>query len=69
MKFTKAMKDGTIDAFLKENDCGASAKDAMAYLRNVKGGALADDDLANVAGGCGTTHSCNPESCYTLHCV
>ncbi|MBR2762355.1 MAG: hypothetical protein IKD66_14445 [Solobacterium sp.] len=69
MKFTQAMKDGKIDAFLKENDCSASVKDAMAYLRNVKSGALAEDDLENVAGGCMTTNSCNPDSCYSVHCT
>ena len=51
LRFTQAVKNGTVAAFLKDNNCQASEKDAIAYLNNGRSSALAEEDLENVTGG------------------
>lgn len=62
-EFTSSFKEGGVEEFLKAHDCDASAEDVMKYMQRIREGAVTDDDLDQVAGGCATTFSCN-DSCY-----
>ncbi len=59
-EFVTAYKEGSIEDFLKKNDCDASAEDVKDYLDGLKESAVSDDDLDKVSGGCGSGSS---ESC------
>ena len=47
----KIKDDDALEAFLKRNGCGASAKEFTDFMRSLEEGELTDDSAAAVAGG------------------
>lgn len=67
--FLVAYKEGKLGSFLKDNDCNATAEETAEFLKGIKEGAVSDDDLDNVSGGCLTSWSCNATcTCMTCCC-
>lgn len=56
--FVKATQEDSLEAFLKENGCDATADEVQAFLAEEtrKEGELADAELGAVSGGCGSKH-------------
>ena len=52
--FSEAVQSKTVEDFLKSQGCEASMEDVAAFLKEqqAKTGELADNELADVAGGC-----------------
>ena len=52
--FSEAVQNKTVEDFLKSHGCEASMEDVAAFLKEqqAKSGELADNELADVAGGC-----------------
>ena len=52
--FITALKENTIEDFLKSNGCEGTTADVMIFMNSKKEGELSDDDMEKVAGGdCG----------------
>ena len=53
--FSEAVQNKTVEDFLKSHGCEASMEDVAAFLKEqqAKNGEVADNELMNVAGGCG----------------
>ena len=62
-EFVTAYKECSIEDFLKNNECDASAEDVKNFMDNLKNNAVSDDDLDKVAGGCASSWTCNAETC------
>lgn len=58
-EFISSFKEGGVEEFLKAHDCDATAEDVMKYMNSLKDGAVSDDDLDQVAGGCFSGYSIN----------
>ena len=67
-EFVSSFKEGRTGDFLKTYGCDASVSDVMAFLTSVKDETLSEDDLAKVAGGCFTSHTCAPDCCDSYMC-
>ena len=55
--FSEAVQNKTVEDFLKSHGCEASMEDVAAFLKEqqAKSGELADNELADVAGGCNSS--------------
>lgn len=62
-EFISAFKEGRVEDFLSTHDCDATAADVMKFLNSTREETASEDDLAKVAGGCGTTYTCDGHSC------
>lgn len=53
--FIEAAKDNRLVEFLRENGCGATREEAVAFLKEKRDreGTVSDAELESVAGGCG----------------
>ncbi len=67
-EFVTSFKEGNVESFLKAHDCDATPADVMAFLNGMKDEAATEDDLAKVAGGCFTSHTCAPDCCDSYMC-
>ena len=67
-EFVSAFKEGSLEDFLKNHDSEATSADVVAFLKGTKEEAVSEDDLAKVAGGCMTSHTCAPDCCDSYMC-
>ena len=49
--FVTALKENTVEDFLKANDCEGTVEDVMKFMNSKREGELCDDDMEKVAGG------------------
>jgi len=66
--FVAALKESTVEDFLKANGCEGTIEDVMKFMNSKKEGELADDDMEKVAGGacvC-TEHACEVTHQYAV---
>ncbi len=66
-EFVLAFKEGRVESFLKAHDCDATAADVMTFLSSAKEEAATEDDLAKVAGGCGSSATCGNNCSYDCY--
>ena len=57
-EFIAAFKEGRLEEFLKSQNSDAAPADVVAFLKGTKEEILSEDDLAKVAGGCGSSATC-----------
>ena len=57
-EFIAAFKENGMEEFLKSQNCSAAPADVMAFLNGTKEEIVSEDDLAKVAGGCGSSATC-----------
>lgn len=57
-EFVAVFKEGRLEEFLKNHDSDATPADVMAFLNGTKEEIVSEDDLAKVAGGCGSSAAC-----------
>lgn len=57
-EFIAAFKEGGLEEFLKSQGSCATPADVVAFLKGTKEEFLSEDDLAKVAGGCGSSATC-----------
>ena len=67
-EFVVAFKEGRLEEFLKNHDSDATPADVVAFLKGTKEEVVSEDDLAKVAGGCFTSHTCAPDCCDSYMC-
>ena len=65
--FVTALKENTVEDFLKANDCEGTVEDVMKFMNSKREGELCDDDMEKVAGGACTTRSCKCP--YSQYCT
>ena len=56
--FVQAQKEGKVPEFLKAHGYSVTEKDLAAFTEKQSGVELSDDELDDVAGGCGNTSKC-----------
>ena len=56
--YFKATQDGKLWEFIAEHDCDATVEELDEFMMARPAGELSDDELDNVAGGCGGTVKC-----------
>ena len=62
--FITALKENTIEDFLKANGCEGTTADVMKFMNSKKEGELSDDDMEKVAGGdCSRDTPSGPTGC------